>query len=75
MIKSQLIDALAATGFKVHERWSYPPYPEPFTVPFWDGAVEVVIEFENPDGLVVTGPQDTVRRLQQEFERLGHKSQ
>jgi hypothetical protein len=38
----RLIKALAACGFRVNERWRYPPQPDPFTVPFSDGIVEII---------------------------------
>jgi hypothetical protein len=66
----RLIKAFAACGFRVHEQWQYPPYPQPFTVPFSDGTVEITVKFEATEGVLVTGPAKAVQRVQAQYERM-----
>ena len=70
----RLTRTLAAAGFKVHESWEYPPHPQPFTVQFWDGQTQVIVEFENSEGILVIGPAAVVQKLQAEFEQSSSTS-
>jgi hypothetical protein len=66
----RLTKAFAACGFSVHERWQYPPYPQPFTVPFSNGTAEITVEFEAAEGVLVIGPENAVQKIRAEYERL-----
>ena len=65
-----LMKALDAFSFKVTTDWTYPGAGHPFNVTFSNGTAELLAECESPEGVVVSGSEETIRRLRAEYERL-----
>jgi hypothetical protein len=65
-----LIEALGALNFRVTSDWTYPGAGRPFNVTFSNGTVELLAECETQEGVVVSGPEEMIRRLRAEYERL-----
>ena len=65
---TRLFRALARLGFRATEDWSYPRLSAPFNVTLTDGDVEVLAEFETPEGVVVSGPEEAVLRIRSEYD-------
>ena len=66
----RLMRTFAKLGFKVDSRWRYPVPPALFAVPFSDGRVEILVEFETPEGVVASGPSAALDRLRAEYDCL-----